>query len=71
MKQVSIGPGERLAAVDRVARPARRAHPKLALVRPVVAPVEAPMPERATERPSFESAALTVMLECQRFTFYR
>ena len=71
MKHEAIRPNRSADAIDRVAPPARRAHPKLALVRPIVVPDEAVVATPAMPRPSFESAALSVMVECQRFTFHR
>ncbi len=64
----------RADALDRSSlplRPPQGRHAKLALVRPIVAPVEEYVPAPADPRASFESAALAVMREMQRFTFYR
>lgn len=60
----------RADAVEDVTSPQRR-RAKLALVRPIVAPVEEYVPTPVDPRGSVESAALTVMREFQRFTFYR
>ena len=60
----------RAEAIEPVTTPQRRSA-KLALVRPIVAPVEEYVPAPVDPRTAFESTALTVMRELQRFTFYR
>ena len=71
MKHVQISDRARTDAPDRDVDAPRRRQAKLALVRPIVAPVEEYVPASADPRDSFESAALTVMREFQRLTFYR